>query len=122
MGATMQCTFGAAPATLIVVDPTTILEDAMPAANIMDHAPIVNIPTFGMCSSIANPTVAAATTAALGVLTPMPCVPVTPGPWIPGMPTALLRNMPALDQSCKCMCAWGGVISVVVPGATKTLD
>jgi len=122
MGATMQCTFGAAPATLTVVDPTTILEDAMPAANIMDHAPIVNIPTFGMCSSIANPTVAAATTAALGVLTPMPCVPVTPGPWIPGMPTALLRNMPALDQSCKCMCAWGGVISIVVPGATKTLD
>jgi Domain of unknown function (DUF4280) len=122
MGATMQCTFGAAPATLIVVDPTTILEDAMPAANIMDHAPIVNIPTFGMCSSIANPTVATATTAALGVLTPMPCVPVTPGPWIPGMPTALLRNMPALDQSCKCMCAWGGVISIVVPGATKTLD
>jgi hypothetical protein len=52
----------------------------------------------------------------------MPCVPVTPGPWVPGAPTALLRNMPALDQSCKCMCAWGGVISVAVPGATKTLD
>ena len=57
-----------------------------------------------------------------GVLTPMPCVPLTPGPWIPGVPTALLRNMPALDQSCKCMYAWGGVISVAIPGATKTLD
>ena len=122
MGAMMQCSFGAAPATLVVVDPTAILEDATPAANIMDYAPIVNIPTFGMCSSIANPTVAAATSAALGVLTPMPCVPVTPGPWVPGAPTILLRNMPALDQTCQCLCAWGGVIAIAMPGATKTLD
>jgi hypothetical protein len=122
MGASLQCTFGAAPATLVVVDPTAILEEATPGANVMDHAPIVNIPTFGMCSSIANPTVASATAAAQGVLTPMPCVPVTSGPWLPGAPTVTLRNMPALDQACQCMCAFGGVISVVMPGAVKTMD
>jgi hypothetical protein len=37
------------------------------AATIMDYAPIVNIPPFAMCQSLANPTVATATTAALGV-------------------------------------------------------
>ncbi len=122
MGALMQCSFGAAPSSLVVVDPQTILEDATPAANIMDHAPIVNIPPFGMCSSLANPTVAAATAAALGVLTPMPCVPMTSAPWVPGAPTVLLRNMPALDQTCQCMCNWGGVIALTMPGATKTMD
>jgi hypothetical protein len=122
MGATLQCSFGAAAVPLTVVDPTSLLEEAMPAANIMDHAPFVNIPTFGMCSSLANPTVAAATAAALGVLTPMPCVPATAAPWAPGAPTVLLRNMPALDQTCKCMCSFGGVIQIVMPGAVKTTD
>jgi hypothetical protein len=75
---------------------------------------MVNIPTFGMCRSPANPTVAAATAAALGVLTPMPCVPVTT-PWTPGVATVLLRGMPALDASSKCMCAYGGQISVTTP-------
>ena len=35
----------------------------MPTANIMDNKPMLNILPFGMCASLANPTVAAATTA-----------------------------------------------------------
>jgi uncharacterized Zn-binding protein involved in type VI secretion len=119
MGATLQCSFGAAPATLIVVDPTVTAEGP-PAANIMDHAPIVNIPTFGMCMSLANPVVAAATTAALGVLTPMPCIPATSAPWVPGSPTVTIRGMPALTQTCQCMCTWAGVITIVNAGTVKT--
>lgn len=86
------------------------------AASIMDFAPMVNILPFGMCTSLANPTVAAATTAALGVLTPMPCIPVTVAPWAPGSPTVLLGTFPALNNSSKCMCTWAGVISILNPG------
>ncbi len=71
---------------------------------------------FGMCTSLANPTVAAATAAALGVLTPMPCVPNTPAPWVPGAPTVLLGNFPTLDDTSKLMCVWAGVIQFVSPG------
>lgn len=74
MGAMMMCSFGAAPSSLIVL-PVNQTFTGTPAATIMDNKPIVNIPPFGMCSSITNPAVATATTAAAGVLTPVPCVP-----------------------------------------------
>ncbi len=120
MGASMMCSFGAAPSTLVVL-PTNKVLAGTPAANIMDNKPIVNIPPFGMCMSMANPTVAAATAAALGVLTPMPCVPVTTAPWIVGSPTILLGNMPTLDNNSKLMCNWGGVIQIVAPGQFKVM-
>ena len=110
-GSLLTCTMGATPAALVVVVPTTTVQGP-PAANIMDCAPITNIPTFGMCMSPANPMVAAATAAALGVLTPMPCIPVTT-PWTPGVPMVLVRNFPALDNASKCMCGYGGQISAV---------
>lgn len=91
----------------------------MPLANIMDNVPMVNIAPFGMCSSLANPTVASATAAALGVLTPMPCVPVTTAPWAPGSPTVLIGNLPALNHSSKLMCAWGGLIQITNPAVTN---
>ena len=111
----MQCSFGAAPSTLVVLPINRVLTQT-PDANIMDNKPIVNVPPFGMCSSLANPMVVAATAAALGALTPMPCVPVLPAPWIVGAPTVLIANMPALDNQSKLMCAWGGVIQFVSPG------
>ena len=116
MGAMMMCSFGMAPSSLVVLPINRVLVSNMPAANIMDNKPIVNIPPFAMCQSLANPTVAAATTAALGVLTPMPCVPVTAAPWAVGAPTVLIANMPALNNSSKLMCNWGGVIQITVPG------
>jgi len=115
MGAMMQCSFGAAPSSLIVLPQNRTLTGT-PAANIMDNQPIVNIPPFGMCSSLSNPTVASATSAASGVLTPMACVPVIPAPWAPGAPTVLIAEMPALDTNSKLMCSWGGVIQITSPG------
>lgn len=110
-----QCSFGAAPAPLQVTSQSTVMESNMPAATIMD---IPKPPmTFGMCSSMANPTVASATSAAAGVLTPMPCVPACAAPWTPGSPTVMVANKPALNNQCKCMCNWGGVISVVSTSA-----
>ena len=120
MGAMLQCSFGVAPSSLVVL-PSNRTLTTTPAATIMDHAPLVNILPFGMCSSPANPVVAAATAAALGVLTPMPCVPATAAPWIVGAPTVLIGNMPALDNNSKLMCNWGGVIQIVNPGQTTVM-
>ena len=120
MGAMLQCSFGVAPSSLVVL-PANRTMTTTPAATIMDHAPLVNIMPFGMCSSPANPTVAAATAAALGVLTPMPCVPATAAPWIVGAPTVLIGGVPALDNNSKLMCNWGGVIQIVNPGQTKMM-
>jgi Domain of unknown function (DUF4280) len=116
MGAQMMCTFGVAPSNLVVLPTNTTFTNQVPDANIMDHIPLVNIMPFGVCSSIANPEVAAATAAALGVLTPMPCIPNTPAPWVTGAPTVLLGNMPTLDNVSQLMCIWGGVITFVDPG------
>lgn len=119
MGAMCQCSFSAAPSTLVVTPENKTLTSSMPAATIMDNVPMKNIMPFGMCSSLANPTVAAATSAALGVLTPMPCVPVIAAPWAPGCPTVLIANKPALNDSSKLMCNWGGVISINNAGQMK---
>lgn len=115
-GAMMNCTFGVAPSTLNVLPKNKMMTSNMAAANIMDNVPMVNIPPFGMCNSPSNPTVAAATAAALGVLTPMPCVPVFPAPWVPGAPTVMLANMPVLNNTSKLMCAYAGVVSFAMPG------
>lgn len=118
MGAMLQCSFGAAPSSLTVLPVNKVLGDT-PCANIMDFAPFVNIAPFGTCNSMSNPVVAAATAAALGVFTPMPCIPCTAAPWVVGSPTVLVGNMPTLDSNSKLMCNWGGVIQVVAPGQFK---
>jgi hypothetical protein len=121
-GATLLCSFGVAPSSLVVTPENRVMSGGVPAANIMDSIPMLNIQPFGMCLSLANPEVASATAAALGVLTPMPCIPVTPAPWSPGAPTVLIGNMPALDNTSQLMCTWGGVIQIVDPGqATEVL-
>jgi hypothetical protein len=109
MGAMLQCSFGAAPSTLVVLPKNRVLTQT-PDANIMDNIPFVNIVPFGTCSSPSNPAVIAA----LG--SPVPCVPVIPAPWMPGAPTVLIGNIPALDNTCKLMCAWAGVIQITNPG------
>jgi hypothetical protein len=116
MGAVMQCSFGLAPSSLVVLPTNMTYTDQVPDGNIMDHVPMVNIMPFGMCTSLANPAVASATAAAMGVLTPMPCIPNTPSPWIVGAPTVVLGNAPTLDNISKLMCVWGGVIQFVTPG------
>jgi len=116
-GATMRCSFGAAPSALIVIPKgPPVMAGGPPAATIMDYAPIANIPPFGMCLTVSNPSVASATAAALGVLTPMPCLPVIPAPWVPGSPTILINDFPALNNNSQCFCVWGGVITIASPG------
>jgi hypothetical protein len=114
-GAPMMCTFGMAPSTFNAT-PRPIQTSYMTAGIIIDIIPITNLPPFGMCNSPSNPMVAAATAAALGVLTPMPCLPVPTGPWKPGSATVKIMNIPALNDSCTLNCAWGGVITFSFAG------
>ncbi len=115
-GTMLQCSFGMAPSTLGILPENRVAACNLPAATIMDNKPMINVPPFGMCQSLANPTVAAATAAALGALTPMPCLPVLTAPWFPGVPTVTVANLPTLDTGCKLLCAWAGEISIVLPG------
>jgi uncharacterized Zn-binding protein involved in type VI secretion len=107
---------GAAPASLVATSAPTVTVGGMPAATIMDFAPMENIPTFGMCMSLANPQVAAATAAALGVLTPQPCIPNTAAPWTPGSPTVTFGGNPVLVNDDMCTCMWAGEISISFAG------
>lgn len=117
--ALMSCSFGMAPASFNALPLERVMVEGKPAATIMDMVPMVNIAPFGMCQSLANPTVAAATAAALGVLTPMPCVPVTT-PWKPGAAKTLVGGKPALTADSTCNCAWGGVIQISFAGSVRT--
>ncbi len=120
-GAMLTCSFAEppVPVPLTVTPENKVMAGGQPAATIMDNVPMKNIPTFGMCGTQSNPAVAAATSAALGVPTPAPCVPVIPAPWVPGDPTVEINNMPALTSDSKCMCAYGGEISITSPGQVK---
>lgn len=120
-GAQLMCSFGMAPSVLNVLPTSKTMCSNMPPACIMDNIPMTNIMPFGMCRSLANPQVAAATAAAAGVLTPMPCVPVIAAPWAPGSPTVLVGGKPAVNHTCKCMCNWAGVIQIVSPGPATTV-
>jgi hypothetical protein len=115
-GALLQCNQGTIPSPLAVLPVNRSLGVMQNAATIQDFVPNVNIAPFGMCASLANPQVAAATTAQLGVLSPQPCNPVTTAPWVPGAVKTLINNQPALLDTCKCMCAWAGTIAVTFPG------
>lgn len=121
MSAQCKCSMGTAPSDLMVLPVNETTTCGLPAATIMDHAPMVNILPFGLCISLANPVVAAATAADLGVLTPMPCIPATSAPWIAGSPTVTIKGMPALANTSILMCNWAGVIEILSPGEEKVM-
>ena len=119
--AQVMCSFGVAPAALTVIPMgKPVQSGGLLAASVQDFKPTVNIAPFGMCTTPSNPQVAAATSAAMGVLTPQPCLPMTTAPWTPGSPTVQINGQPALTSTCTCTCAWGGVITVVSPGQATT--
>ena len=116
-GAQVQCSFGQV-GNLNVTSNLKRLAGGKPIATIKDTQPMVNITPCGMCSSLANPQVASATAAALGVLTPQPCIPQTAS-FIPTNPKILVSGKPCLTQDCKLVCAYAGQISITFPGQTK---
>jgi hypothetical protein len=114
-GTMLACSFGVAPSTLTITPENRVMAGSTPAATIMDYIPMKNVAPFGMCSAPTNPQVAAATAAALGVLTPQPCMPATSSPWTPGSPGVTIANKPALTTTCQLLCMWGGIITITNP-------
>lgn len=118
-GAQCMCTMGTSPCSLVVLPTSLVQANKQPLATIFDQTP-ANLPTFGMCMSPANPAVAAATAAAMGVLTPQPCVPAVAAPWAPPA-TPLVGGKPVLNLLGKAVCMWAGTISIVSPGSAQEM-
>ncbi len=116
---TATCTMGTAPAPIKVTSQGKVLAGGKPCGTIADAQGMANVGPFGMCTSLANPAVASATAAALGVLTPQPCTPVPAGTWIPTKPKILVGGKPCLSNDCKMICGYAGSISIVNPGQVK---
>ena len=106
LGAQLKCPMGTAPSSLIVLPQHRVQLGGKFKANIGDCKPMVNVPPFGLCKSLANPAVAAATSAACGTLTPMPCTPAC-SIWIGGKTDLLIDGMPALMKGDKAVCPLG---------------
>lgn len=111
-GAKLKCNFGDQESQLqIPVDNGILIHDKT-QATIMDFKPMANIQPFGQCSSLSNPTVAAATAANHGRLKKMPCQPVLTMPWINGNTDKKVGQVPALLNQSTNMCMWCGRITV----------
>lgn len=122
-GAMLKCSQAMPPATTtLIVIPPTVNAEKKQMANMMDFVPLTNIPTFGLCRAIANPAVAAATSAALGVLTPVPCIPNIVAPWTGCKMDVLVRKNPAVLKSSKLMCIWTGQIEVSFEGQSTVKE
>ena len=120
-GASLMCSFGTTPATLTATSQSTCLGCSKPMATVTDVSAGTNISGFGMCSSMANPQVAAATAAAMGVLTPQPCTMVPMGIWSSGS-SVLVGGKPVLTGEGCLMCGMGmGKITITSPGQTTII-
>lgn len=113
-GTLLKCSFGNAPAPIMVL-PDKKVNAMLPVAVKSDHIPFLNILPFGMCSNPANPMVAAATAAALGALTPMPCIPCTVQDWTGACAKVKVHGKEALNTDAKLSCLYGGSIRAAAP-------
>lgn len=111
-GAMLQCSMGTSPSSLQVTPEKRVNSKSQPAATVVDCVANKNIMPFGMCQSLNNPQVQAATTAAAGSLTPQPCIPAIVGNWTPGSPKVKIGGQAALTAQSQCRCSWGGVITI----------
>ncbi len=113
-GTLLKCGFGNMPAPIMVL-PDRKVNSMLPVAVKSDHIPLLNILPFGMCSNPANPMVAAATAAALGVLTPVPCIPCTAQDWTGVCAKVKVKGQEAINMDSRLNCLYGGSIQAAAP-------
>jgi hypothetical protein len=112
----IKCSYGSAPVPFVAENPSYMVCEAI-GGTISDAIPFSNIPTFGQCMCMSNPSNAAFSTT--GVYAP--CVPVTTS-WIPDVPNITFQGLPILDKASTCICSWGGEITVEVAPATTDVS
>ena len=113
-GTLLKCSFGNMPAPIMVL-PDKKVKSMLPVAVKTDHIPLLNILPFGMCCNPANPMVIAATAAAMGVLTPVPCIPCTAQDWTGASEKVKIKGEQALNTDARLQCLYGGDIQVTAP-------
>lgn len=114
-GAVLKCSYGTSNGSLSAT-PKSVSLCSQDQANIGDHISMVNIKPFGKCRSLGYPPTAAATSAHHGHLTPMPCVPGTTSNWSTVDANSILVGKPALLNTAKLRCIYGGQITIINPG------
>ncbi|MDE5891623.1 MAG: DUF4280 domain-containing protein [Acetatifactor sp.] len=119
-GTMLKCSFGNAPVPIMVL-PDKKVTSMLPVAVQSDHIPLLNILPFGMCSNPANPMVIAATAAAMGVLTPVPCIPCTVEDWTGVSEKVKVKGKQALNMDSRLQCLYGGNIQVAAPLQPRVL-
>ena len=100
------CTQGSQPCPLVVNNHRKVMIADQPAATIMDHAPAVNLATFGTCK-----------------VTGGPCTPATAAPWTRGSAGKVqANNFRLLIATDTLACAAGGVISLSSPKQARKVQ
>ncbi|GBU20615.1 hypothetical protein R80B4_00494 [Fibrobacteres bacterium R8-0-B4] len=121
--AKLKCSMGSAQSTLQVSHPTApVLLCGSPMAAMADSKSMANLAPFGLCKSLANPAVAAATAAASGKLQKMPCIPCVTSPWAVAKADVSVKGLPALTNESRCVCMWLGMIKIKNPGQKCVSD
>jgi len=122
-GAKLSCSMGSAQSAMQLSHPVSpVLVCGAPMAGMTDNQTFVNIAPFGLCKSLINPTVAAATAAAGGKLQEMPCIPNMLIPWLNTKPDVLVKGRPALTDGSRCVCMWSGIIEVKSAGQNSVIS
>ena len=98
-GAVLKCSCGGKTSKLQVVSGHNAKVCGNLIANIMDHQPTTNVPSFGYCKDPKNP-----------------CTPNLPSPWTKVKKDVKVGQYPALLEGSKLTCANGGQIEIVDPG------
>lgn len=114
-GARLKCSCGDNTSNYNVLPVNKVSINGNPVGVISDTKPMINILPFGLCFSMANPTVAAATAANQGKLQKMPCVPNIVDSWSEGISHFLLNEETPCNLS-KVKCLYSGIISVMNAG------
>ncbi len=121
--AKLTCSMGSAQSAMQLSHPVNpVLICGAPMAGMADNRTFMNIAPFGLCKSLINPTVIAATAAAGGKLQEMPCVPNMLISWLNPKRDVFVKGRPALTDGSRCVCMWAGIIEVKSAGQNSVIS